>query len=87
MVSLSPRIGTSTMSSAAPSRIPGTTIGIRMKLLNSAFRRNWLRTSPKAQSAPITVAIGVAMPATTRLFLKDCSRKYSSASSRYQFRV
>lgn len=76
-----------TMSSAAPSSIPGTTIGNRIKLLNSGFKRNRARTSPNAHSVPITVATGVAMPATNRLFQKAVTRNSSSARSAYQCNV
>jgi hypothetical protein len=55
--------------------MPGTTIGIRTKLLNSALNRKSLRTSPNAHAVPMKVAIGTVVKATTILVLKELNRK------------
>ena len=77
------KIGTSTTSSAIPISNPGTTMGMRMRLIRSPLPRKRPRTRPKAHSVPTGTATAVAMRATMRLLTKASRTKNSSWSRRY----
>ena len=80
------KIGTSTTSKAIPIRSPGTTIGIRMRLMKSPLPRKRPRTKPNAHSVPTGTATTVAIRATSRLLTKASRTKNSSWSRRYHLR-